>query len=349
MNISDILSIQNLQNYIKDGFISCREHNSGDYLIYNYTAKTQYERFWNNTTTVCRGLITDTEGNIISRPFKKFFNLSEISGLDIYLGKPYTISEKADGCLGILWYDHNGNPNIATRGSFHSDQAEWATDFYRSRYSQEKCSDGITRLFEIICKSSKIVINYDFEDLIHITSIDNNSGNDVIDEWNHRKVRKFNIDEKVPPRKLQQYLMRAGYLHDDGNQEGVVLTFDTNPTFRLKIKLDKYVEIHKFISNLSCKSVWGACYNNKIQELIDLCPDELYNDLRDIYIYLSNRFMSLENHIREIFHKINCESRKEFAARALQYSFSDVLFKMKDGQNYDQNIWKKLKPDPKSS
>ena len=68
--------------------------------IWNYSEKVQYEGLWNDITLMCRGLVTDDEGNIVARPFKKFFNLDEgkhtpTSEFDVYM--------KLDGSLGILF------------------------------------------------------------------------------------------------------------------------------------------------------------------------------------------------------------------------------------------------------
>ena len=68
---------------------------------------------------MCRGLITDNEGNIVARTWGKFFNLEEkkhtpTDDFDVYA--------KLDGSLGILFYYQN-QWVMATRGSFTSDQA----------------------------------------------------------------------------------------------------------------------------------------------------------------------------------------------------------------------------------
>lgn len=37
--------------------------------MYNYTAKAQYDKLWNEVTLQCRGLILDGDGNVVARPF----------------------------------------------------------------------------------------------------------------------------------------------------------------------------------------------------------------------------------------------------------------------------------------
>lgn len=108
-----------LEKYVEDGFISKRKHPKYDLWIYNYTAKTAYERFWNDLTLQCRGLILDKDYNVIARPFKKFFNYEENKHTAT---ADFNIYEKLDGSLGIVFF-YSGEWIIATRGSFESEQA----------------------------------------------------------------------------------------------------------------------------------------------------------------------------------------------------------------------------------
>ena len=92
---------------IDDGYITCRKHPEVDYYVYNYTPKTQFNSFWNEQTRICRGLILDGEGNIIAKPFSKFFNIGEYNQHS-FLGKIpnysyFDIFDKLDGSLGILY------------------------------------------------------------------------------------------------------------------------------------------------------------------------------------------------------------------------------------------------------
>ena len=66
-----------IKPYVEQKFISEQKHPNLDLWIYNYTKRCQYEKKWDEVTTMCRGLILNKEGNIIARPFKKFFNIGE--------------------------------------------------------------------------------------------------------------------------------------------------------------------------------------------------------------------------------------------------------------------------------
>lgn len=71
------IDLTELRKRIEAGLILTDKHPELDLYIYNYTKRTQYERMWDRYTRICRGLILNSSGNIVSRPFPKFFNLNE--------------------------------------------------------------------------------------------------------------------------------------------------------------------------------------------------------------------------------------------------------------------------------
>ena len=91
-----------LQSMIDEQYIKVQKHPEEDLYIYNYTAKAQYERVWNEWTLQCRGLIMDADQKVVARPFPKFFNLGEIEG-QVLPKESFEVYEKMDGSLGILY------------------------------------------------------------------------------------------------------------------------------------------------------------------------------------------------------------------------------------------------------
>lgn len=143
--ITNVGQLPDLSLMILGGYIVVRKHPTAELYIYNYTAKTQYERVWNETTMTCRGLIADADGYIVSRPFQKFFNWDELERLP---DEPFEVYEKLDGSLGILyWLDDK--PYIATRGSFDSEQAIEANKML-AEIDPSVFDRNCTYLFEII-------------------------------------------------------------------------------------------------------------------------------------------------------------------------------------------------------
>jgi RNA ligase len=136
---------EKLNKYYEDGLLYKQVHPTLPLTIWNYTEKVQYENLWDEVTLMCRGLVTDNEGNIVATPFQKFFNIEE--------GKfepteNFEVYEKMDGSLGIVfWYE--GQWVVATRGSFTSDQAIKAKELLK-KYNTDIMFRHLTYCFEII-------------------------------------------------------------------------------------------------------------------------------------------------------------------------------------------------------
>jgi RNA ligase len=176
MKLSDLMNIDDLDREILDGFVRVRTHpHDPDTQIFNYTEKAQYEKHWNYVTKQCRGLI-HRRGEVLARPFDKFFNLGEhdYDTSDVFApDRLVEMTDKMDGSLGILYpwpgdgFKMRHQWAIATRGSFESEQAIHATDVLRNKYPDFKPAPGFTYLFEIVYPENRIVLDYgDQDDLI---------------------------------------------------------------------------------------------------------------------------------------------------------------------------------------
>lgn len=116
---------ERLKTYVSSGLVSERKHPDLDLYIYNYTPYVQYNRLWDEVTLACRGLVLDSAGTVYARPFGKFFNLEEHSqrGMPSIPDESFTVMEKMDGSLGIVFFGPDKKYHITTRGSFTSEQA----------------------------------------------------------------------------------------------------------------------------------------------------------------------------------------------------------------------------------
>lgn len=171
-----MLDFNKIDELVAQGYISKRAHSSGELFILNYTKTCQFERNWTPETMACRGLIVDKDNQICARPFSKFFNYEELEG-KIPL-EPFEIYEKLDGSLGIL-YHFDGKPAIASRGSFDSEQAVWATEIFRKYANYKYFHRDYTYLFEIVADWNRIVVKYDWEGLVLLAILKTNDGKEI--------------------------------------------------------------------------------------------------------------------------------------------------------------------------
>lgn len=326
--------LQELNRLVEDGYISRRKHPSEDLYILNYTPKTQYEGMWNETTSACRGLIVDGSGNVRARCFPKFFNYEECRDKvheRLGGGLGFSISEKLDGSLGILYWVGQ-RPFVATRGSFESDQAVRASTML-SKYDMSSLDRSLTYLFEIIYPENRICVDYKGrEDLVFLSAYETSSGIEVCPSHPFPAAARHDLGSDFGAIKA---------LNLD-NQEGFVVRFDDG--YRFKIKFDDYVRLHSVIFSVSTRSIWNALRHGESIDLNDL-PDEIYGWIKDVKGQLLESYRFMEDEAVRIFKDIKTSSRKEFASRALDYGCSGILFKMLDGRPYEDLIWKAIEPE----
>ncbi len=327
------INISQLQQHITDGLVAVQKHPQLELYIYNYTAKVQYERTWNEITLACRGLILDAAYNIVARPFPKFFNLEELDAA-VIPDLAFEVFEKMDGSLGILYWD-NDQPYIATRGSFTSVQAQKANTMLYGRYREAIA--GLDRdktyLFEIIYSENRIVLDYgDAEELVLLAIVDTQTGKESpLQELGFPLVKRYDGIKDLSA-------IRA--LNDD-TREGFVIRFANN--FRLKVKFKEYLRLHRIITQISSLDIWeylsaGASFD----EILERVPDEFFQWVKAVRNQLLEQYQAIETQCRADFKVL--ESRKDTALYFLQCAQPAVLFAMLNGKNYAPIIWKQLRP-----
>lgn len=264
VHLSDLFDPAELDAMLTGRYVRAQRDSTGTLTIFNYTDETQYRRMWNDVTSACRGLIVHTAtGQVLARPFRKFFNYGEVGTEAITsLDEPVVVTDKADGSLGILYTDPAGRPAIATRGSFTSEQAQHATALYRQRYAGQWSPDpALTYLFEIVYPDNRIVVNYDdLDDLILLGAVDIVSGRSqspqqARGDWPGLLTQTFAYTD----------LAAALAAPDRPGREGLVVHFTTSDE-RVKIKQADYVRLHRLLTGCSARRIW--------QEMaIDACAD----------------------------------------------------------------------------
>ena len=341
------MNLETLNKYYEEGWLIKQTHPTVPLAIWNYSQTTQYDGKWDEVTMLCRGLITDDTGNIVARPFKKFFNMEE--------GK-YTPTEefevftKEDGSLGILFY-YNNEWIFTSRGSFTSDQAVKGFEML-NKYDYSKLHKDYTYLFEIIFDDNRIVVKYPFEDLVLLGIIHTETGNEV-DLFNERNDIRFknlilNIGLRIVKKYdgIKDYTTLKGMIQD--NEEGFVVRFSNGD--RMKIKGEEYLRLHKIMTNLSTTVVWEVLSSGgNMEDLLKDVPDEFYYKIKEYVKDLAIRFDNIrKDYIQyyiDIVFKVGIEDRKSFASEARRYNHPSILFNLLDKKDVNSIIWKIIKPE----
>ena len=251
-------NLAEIKDLVTQGLVRVSYHPEDPELaIYTYTPKAQYMQEWTPQLLMCRGLIFRGE-ELIARPFPKFFNVQELESIP---RGPWRVAEKYDGSLGILYEFAPGDYRIATKGSFDSKQARWATEWWKKHGRNTPTLKGFTTLFEIIYPENRIVVDYgDRKTLMILAILENETG---VTHW--QKSSRHGISE---PEAISRIISE-----ERENHEGYVLTNEDG--YRIKIKHAEYVRLHAIISDLSTYKIWEYVRTGRpLSEMLDHVPDE---------------------------------------------------------------------------
>ena len=327
------------------GRVKTNKHPDFDLYIANYTNKAQFENEWTNTERVCRGLIYDLQGNVISRGMPKFFNYGDArigeEVTDDTIVEAYT---KWDGSLGVCYVQPDGQVAVATRGSFTSEQALVATSYLRdgqqrvnASHVHEAAEHGQTILVEIIYPENKIVVDYGETRMLRLLGwVDNQTGGF---EPSHSNLRFTGPLYQLMKRGVQT------------NEEGFVCQTRTGNLF--KVKGEEYKTLHKLIFGISNKTLWETLAHGgygRFRELRNQLPAPMAVWADRWYKKFQIQQAKLYTETVEIYHRLTDDlpDRKTLAIR-LKEERPDLLSLVFTFVDYGDSglikqIYKAIKP-----
>ena len=294
----------------------------------------------------CRGLIFDIgTGNLISRPYHKFFNVGEkeetqLNKINLY--EPHVVLEKLDGSMirpiltpeGFRLATKAGVTDVAMNAEvFIADKSHYNT-FIR------KCiQKGVTPLFEWVSRKNRIVVDYPEDNLILSGMRYNNTGSyltyavmkSYATSWNIPVVKAVN---GLPVQNINLFVKQVREW-DDG--EGIVLRFDTG--HMVKVKADDYVLRHKSKDSISQeKNVLQTILEDAVDDLVPLLTPE---DAERVLAFQRAFWMGLDEvalEMAELFVEGNkmYPEKKDFAVEFVQKKVSSlhapIMYAMKGGK-----------------
>ena len=329
-----------LSDYINRGLVIKQNHPTLPLSIYNYSRECQYNKEWDDITLNCRGLVLDNEGNVVAKPFPKFFNYEEHKPEDIP-NENFEVYEKMDGSLGIFFY-YGGEWHMATRGSFTSEQAIKGKEML-DKYNRVQLMENYTYLVEIIYPENRIVVDYGKEErlvLLGIVRTDSGEELDYITMSNESDVTDIPLVMKYKTWGEDWETLKKEISKDN---EGYVIRFSGG--MRMKIKGNEYVRLHRILTNFSTKDIWELLRNNEpLESLLDRVPDEFDAWVKEVVKDLRTQFDTIKSEIEIEFRELI--DKKEFADKIADNPNRSLLFKRLDSYSpqFDEMIWKLLKP-----
>lgn len=295
----------------RECFIVSRKEN---YISINYRI-IDSDIFRNAMERECRGLKFDLNGNIIARPFHKFFNENEKEETQTanLLNYDLKAMEKLDGSMihPVLLDDKI----IYMTKAGVTETSELATKFINSspikydEFSRDCIKEGFTPIFEFTSPQNRIVLKYDKPELTllalrHITTGKYVSRSELITiAENH-----FIPVVKILP--LQSFDPTAE------GMEGIVAFCDYSG-FRVKMKTNWYTLLHKTKDSLAYeKNMLALFLAEKVDDLISISQDEDKKAIEEWFNYVNNNITNFIDSVEWYITSLNFmfrDNRKNFA------------------------------------
>ena len=231
----------------------------------------------------CRGILfNSTTGEIISRPFEKFFNLEEKEETklsNISLLDDHIIEEKVDGSMiRVFMLDENDKLRFGTKRG-ETDISKAAELYAHNTYDNNFfywlfniVNNGMTPIFEWVSKDSRVVIDYDIDQLVLLAVRDNKTGQYVDNLIDLEVPGSISIVDKMSfgNQSLPDII---NYVKNFVGQEGVVLYFPDNGK-RIKIKSDWYINIHRIKEQIvQDRHLILTVLNNQLDDVLSILPE----------------------------------------------------------------------------
>lgn len=329
MNHADFLPL------VKSGHIKAVRHPSLPITLYNYTPKTQYERAWCDATLSARGIMFDDSGAIVARPFRKFFNDTEVEDAPWHL--THEVTAKMDGSLLIV-AEIYGETVCATRGSFTSPQSQRGAEILAAKYPGFRPLAGLTYCFEVIYPENRIVVDYgDTEDVVLLAVFDTDSGAEL-----PREVPGLTVVETLSWSASDGEL--RAFIKD--HEEGYVVRFQDGT--RIKVKGQRYCELHRIITGCSSRTIWEYLSSGRqIEELLEHTPDEFNAFVRGEESRMTGEYQYMAAQVARVVGDLRGLPDRKSQALALAHEPSwlkAAAFLGLDGKDYAPHLWKAIYP-----
>lgn len=303
MLLEELLDIDLFNDHIINGTIEGRRHPVLPLTVYCYTREVKYGVIWDDVTEKCRGLIVDDNGVVVSRPYSKSFNIETSYRPETHVDNlpkdvQPTFLDKIDGSFGVYYeYRPFGTSDpagtivrgIATKGSFTSEQAKFATEWYHEKDAEVgkegmRWPEGYTPVFEILCEHiQKHPVSYEEHppQLVLLGLVDIETGEEMLYSevrlWAQRN--EMAVVENYPSLTLSDAI-RA----DRENKEGFVASYRIpgKPPLKLKIKHATFLR-HQAIFHAATPSKILDALKANDHETLDVW-EEMLEDERSNFV-----------------------------------------------------------------
>jgi RNA ligase len=323
------------------------------YNVINYAVVFEETFLWDSNDPVgsairreCRGMIFNQDGELISRPYAKFFNIGEkeetqLNKVNLY--ESHIVLEKLDGSM-IRPIPTAEGFNLATKAGVTeiSQQAEvFISDKpHYAKFIHSMFDGKLTPIFEWVSRKNRIVVDYENDNLI-LTAIRNTEMGHYLPYFNMLDLAKhWNIPvvKAVDGLAVQNIELFVKQIREwENGEEGVVVRFDSG--HMVKVKSADYVLRHKTKDAINQeKNVLQCLLNDSVDDLVSLLAPDDADRLKRFQNAFHASLDEVALEMAELFVKGNkmYPEKKDFAVEFVQKKvepiYAPIMYAMKAGR-----------------
>lgn len=293
----------------------------------------------------CRGLIFDLKGNVISRPYHKFFNVNERHETMSHMidwSLEHMALEKLDGSFirpfrpeqDILWGTKMGVTDVALPVFEFVKQR----DNYQ-RFAKFMLDNNKTPVFEWCSRQQRIVVDYPVDRLVLTGARDMTTGeymsySDLLSEGNRFDIEVVRAFGNIVD--FEAFLKECRELK---GMEGYVIRFANGHMY--KVKADEYCLLHKTLDKfVREKDFVPLIVDDKLDDVLPKFQADIVDKVTRFGTDFHRNVLKLSDdlwwQVRADWDNFN-GSKKKFAEKvnAQHQKHSDIMFKMWDHMDAD--------------
>lgn len=304
----------------------------------------------------CRGIAFDSEtGNIIRRPFHKFFNLNEreeTQAHHVELGREHTIFHKYDGSMiaplrvndEIIWGTRKTASEFHTAVSYF---VEHNSEMDYKGFTTWCLDNGATPMFEYMSPDNTIVIKYEQTEMPLLAIRSMTTGKYFPDNIVNNLCKKHNIPAAgIAFDSIDNIDDFATFFRGfKDNREGVVIRM--NDGHHIKLKTDQYVLAHRAKALLKDKDVIKMIVQDTLDDILPYLSEEDQKDVLEFRDKVYHGIRETAKRIQSLAQEF-IDDKTPFADIAKSEKIKDIwpmqsiLFQAVRGANEDETFKKVL-------
>lgn len=316
------------------------------YTVIDYVFVTD-DTFSNDVARECRGLKFAPDGQILARPFHKFFNIGEVERPeDISWDQPHVVMDKRDGSM-VHPCVVDGAMVFMTRMGI-TDQAQLAWS-YADQAVRDLCAAtlaaGQTPIFEFTAPENRVVVVYDAPQLTLLAVRETITGRYLP----HAELTALAVKHGVPvvqtfdPVADFKAFMAQGRALE--RVEGYVVAFDSG--HRLKLKADAYVLRHKALAGVAYeKNLLAWIAEDALDDVLPILHDDVAARVKTYAATVMDGARARLAEIEQLVARMEGADRKTFALEVqanVDKRLQAVAFALMDGRDGMTEMMKLIK------